>query len=455
MSRETSLLVLESQAMFDAFGVDRSSPASLWTGEEEIDEVASSGTIAVPADNAPAKKAMAPMPTAAPARDFDMAAGDLGAGRAAGTIGQGAGGATVTGGLIKADKAVQRESRAMPRQPFGGRRMVIQMKRVWTRQAALGTFDGVSPSITKAIADAQDALVKNPDSREKHRALVQALSYAGQLEEARDVAKRWLERDQLDPQALGYIADLLGREGKRELALRTLAGLVDLDPDRALLHERMINAYERAGRLAQACSHRVALVGLTAKEAAKRAGAAARCLRALGRSGDAELVMASLVDDKARTEAEKLATVAPVEPRIAGDLVIDGRWDGATDLDISLVAPDGTRVSWMGGRKDVTVADSTARDREQLSVRRLRKGNYLIEISRGDAGASTVRGTLDVRVLGQKRSLPFELTGNHAVVGRIGVTLTSHLEPVNPNDARWLRPGWQNRPDLRPRPGIR
>src|SRR5262249_46829569 len=40
MSRETSLLVLESQAMFDAFGVDRSQPTAKWTGEEEIDEVA-------------------------------------------------------------------------------------------------------------------------------------------------------------------------------------------------------------------------------------------------------------------------------------------------------------------------------------------------------------------------------------------------------------------------------
>src|SRR5690606_1563968 len=231
---------------------------------------------------------------------------------------------------------------------------------------------------------------------------------------------RWLERDRLDPQALGYIADIIGRDGKRDLALRTLAGLVDLDPDRASLHERMIHAYERTGRLAQAGSRRVGLGGLTGKEAAQRAGAAARCLRALGRAGDAELVMASLVDDKARTEAEKAATVAPVSPRIAGDLVIKGTWEAGPDLDISLVAPDGTRVSWMGGRTDVTVADSTARDREQLSVKRLKKGNYLIEISRGEqAGTAPVRGTLDVSVLGQKKSLPFELTGARTVVGKI------------------------------------
>ena len=123
------------------------------------------------------------------------------------------------------------------------------------------------PSIAKAIGDAEAALAASPDSREKHRALVQALSYAGELDRATDVAKRWLERDQLDPQALGYLADLLGRGGQRELALRTLAGLVDLDADRVALHERMVRAYEQVGRLAQACAHRIAIASLAPKAA--------------------------------------------------------------------------------------------------------------------------------------------------------------------------------------------
>ncbi|HEX5058008.1 MAG TPA: FecR domain-containing protein, partial [Kofleriaceae bacterium] len=231
MSRETSLLVLESQAMFDAFGVDRSQSAAKWTGEEDIDEVAATGTIPVPADNAPApaptmaKASMAPRA----ARDEEEMTMSLDAGGGGGTRWGG------KGGVIQAEKPADKAEkkapakdmpRAMPRPPVGGgRRIVIQMKKVWTRNAALGTFDGTSASITKAIADAQDALVKNPDSREKHRALVQALSYGGKLEEARDIANKWLERDKLDPQALGYIADILGREGKRELALRTLDGL--------------------------------------------------------------------------------------------------------------------------------------------------------------------------------------------------------------------------------------
>jgi tetratricopeptide (TPR) repeat protein len=347
------------------------------------------------------------------------------------------------------------EEQEMPARPMPprGRRMVIAMKKVWTRSAALAGFTGVSSSITKAIDKATDDLAASPDSREKHRALVQALSYAGELDKAREIANRWLDRDKLDPQALGYIADLLGRDGKRDLALRTLGGLVDLDADNAKLHERMINAYERTGRMSQACSHRIAMVSLEVKLATKRAGAAARCLRSLGRTTDADLVIKSLVDDAARTEAEKLATVAPVTPRVTGDLVIGGKWDIPADLDISLVAPDGSRVSWMGGRTDITVADSTAKDREQLAVKTLRKGNYLVEINRAEPTSSVVRGTVDVSVLGQKKSFPFELSGNRQVVGTISVTLQSHLEPVNPSDARWLGPQFQQQ-NMRRAPGL-
>jgi tetratricopeptide (TPR) repeat protein len=454
MSRETSLLVLESQAMFDAFGVDRSQPTATWSGEEDLDEVATSGTLAVPADTAPD----APMATKAANKKRSLDIGDDSA-SVAGGLGGGAGfsgakapapppaPATATSAPQR-DMEKRAEPREMPMPPRGGRRMMIAMKKVWTRNAALGGYTGVDAAITKAIAKADDALAASPDSREKHRALVQALSYAGELDRARDVANRWLERDKLDPQALGYIADLLGRDGKRDLALRTLAGLVDLDADRANLHERMINAYERSGRMAQACSHRIALVSLTVKEAVKRAGAAARCLRTLGRTSDADLVIKSLVDDKARVEAEKAATVAPVTPRVAGDLVINGTWTGSTDLDISLVAPDGTRVSWMGGRNDITVADSTSQNREQLAVKRLRKGNYLIEINRADPTSTPVRGTVDVTVLGQKQAFPFELNGARQVVGRISVTMSSHLEPVNAADQRFLGPQMQRRPAM-------
>ena len=116
-------------------------------------------------------------------------------------------------------------------------------------------------------------------------------------------------------------------------------------------------------------------------------------------------------------------------PPAARDLAITGRWDGSEDLDISLVAPDGSRISWMGGRADASVTDATSAAGERLGVRTLKKGNYLVEVSRLPS-VTPVHGTLDIKALGLTKSLPFELTGGRTVVARISVTLEAHLERV-------------------------
>ncbi|HET9988472.1 MAG TPA: VIT domain-containing protein, partial [Kofleriaceae bacterium] len=437
MSRETSLLVLESQAMFDAFGVDRHRPTVTWNGEDSVDEVTASGTVqqaqATPADTQPAPST--PMAKAEKADKKMPSAG----------FGIDGGGDTVTTSPAPDMNFGHGGGRATDRMaPMHGRNM-IAMHRVWTRIAAVANYGGVDPALTKEITASEAALAAAPDSREKHRALVQALSYAGELDRAKQVAAGWLERDRLDPQALGYLADLAGRDGERDQSLRTLAGLVDLDPDRIALHERMVNAYERTGRLAQACGHRIALATLQRSVAA--AAGAARCLRMVGRTNDATLVMGELADDAQRGAAEKLATVAAIEPKLAGDLVVNATWQTPADLDLTLVAPDGTRVSWQGGRSDVMVADATAHDREELAIKTLRRGNYLLEITRGDIARSPVRGTLDVTVLGVKKSLPFELTGTHAVVGHVNVSLQSHLEAIDGSGWRLTPNGWRPTPN--------
>ena len=463
MSRETSLLVLESQAMFDAFGVDRHGPAQTWTGEEALDEASAIGAVAQGGKGAPSA-------------DLAGAVGDVDGG----LVGHGAGtghgyglDATRTGSSSDkktrpADNKVPvvvtavpatpapmptavarpsspahahlsdvaaKQARAASEQPVDrfedgrGRRMV-PMIRTWVRVPSVTAYDGVNPAIATAVTTFDADLTARPDSREAHRALVQALSYAGELDRARDVAARWLDRDRLDPQALGYEADLLGRAGQRELALRTLAGLVDLDADRVALHERMVQAYEAVGRRAQACGHRIALATLQPKDLGA-AGRAAVCLRRLGRANDAELVLAALPDNAARAAAEKAGMVTPLAAAATGELVADAHWSGGADLDISLVTPDGTRVSWMGGRDGTIVTDATATDREKLALRTLKRGNYLIEVSRiAGTSSAPVRGTLDITALGERRALPFELTGDRVVVGRISIALEAHLEPA-------------------------
>lgn len=455
MSRETSLLVLESQAMFDAFGVDRSSPTAKWTGEDQLDEVVTAGSIpmttptsgtgtaaaeptkpsaaAAPAaprtatksldegaagkadsarESAPAKKAPAPTPMDKADEKMAPSVG----------LGKSAGGAGVLGG------------------DFASRQGMVAMRRTWVRVPSVSPYDGINENIKKAIENSEAALAKSPDSREKHRALVQALAYGGEIDRAREVANKWLERDKLDPQALGYQADLLGRDGQRELALRTLAGLVDLDADRAALHERMVRAYETAGRMSQACAHRIALVALSPKDAAI-AGATMRCLRSIGHDDDAQIVAKDLADDSLRAAAEKAATIPVAAPKLGGDLVVNAHWEAAADLDLSIITPTGERVSWMGGRADVVVGDAANNQKEQLALKSIKRGNYLIEVSRGETSIGPIRGSIDVTVLGTKKTLPFELLGSRVVVGRLAVSLEERLEQVFPDQGMVPVPG--------------
>ncbi|MBL0215525.1 MAG: FecR domain-containing protein [Myxococcales bacterium] len=436
MSRETSLLVLESQAMFDAFGVDRSSPTAKWTGEEQLDEVVAAGTIPVtpPATTAAQGKAervvepsadKATATTAPPSPPMKKPSMDPSALNKKDSDG------AETGTDTKAGKGAS--GGGMIDQNWGRSRNLVAMRRTWVRVPSVSAYDGVTEGIKKAIANSEAALASNPDSREKHRALVQALAYAGEIDRAREVAGKWLDRDKLDPQALGYQADLLGRDGQRELALRTLAGLVDLDADRAALHERMVRAYEMAGRLSQACAHRIALTALAPKDAAV-AGATLRCLRSIGRDQDAEIVAKALPDDSARAAAEKAATVPAIAPKLTGDLLVSAHWEANADLDLSIVTPAGERVSWMGGRPDVTVGDAASSDKEQLALKSIKRGNYLVEITRGGSSTGPIRGTVDITVLGTKKTLPFELLGSRAVVGRLAISLEERLEQVFQDD---------------------
>ena len=84
----------------------------------------------------------------------------------------------------------------------------------------------------------------------------------------------------------------------------------------------------------------------------------------------------------------------------------------------------------MGGRSDVTVADSTSTDREQLAIRSLKRGNYLVEVTRNGNAQGPVRGSLDLTVLGAKKTIPFELLGSRTTVGRVSINLEQRLERI-------------------------
>jgi hypothetical protein len=219
--------------------------------------------------------------------------------------------------------------------------------------------------------------------------------------------------------------------GRRDEALRLLSGTVDLRADDAALHERLASAYDRAGDAAHACSHRIAIAEIRSSDAAS-VGAAVRCERALGERELAELVLSSVREESVRTRAARVAeeSVSPSTPR--GEILLDASWAGGDDVDVALIAPDGSRLSWMGGRTTLVGRDASGAGREQLGLRTASVGQYLVEITRTRSDDhDPVRGQLRIRAFDESRSIPFVLDDEERIsVARIVVRRESRLEAV-------------------------
>jgi TonB family protein len=301
------------------------------------------------------------------------------------------------------------------------------MRRVWERVASIRPDVATWPSELRAVEEAEQALLGAPDSRDRHRALAQALARAGRLERAREVVEQWIARDRLDPEALTALADVEAREGRRDEAVRLLSGVVDLQPDNVALHRRLADALDRAGQTERACSFRIAVAEVEAS--AQAAGEAIRCARAAGAEGSARLLLDALPTEAARAEAERAASEAR-STEVRGDLLVEAEWSGPQDLDVSLVTRQGTRISWMGGRANVVGDAAFDPGRERLGLRWTPAGTYVVEVSRSDPADTTpVSGRLRIRALDERQTLPFTLAGARAQVGRIEVRRVERLVP--------------------------
>jgi ferric-dicitrate binding protein FerR (iron transport regulator)/tetratricopeptide (TPR) repeat protein len=478
LSRETSLLVLESDRMFQAFGVDRQQQAPTWTGEDELDATTADGSVeqaqatvlegaglgggglgsgaigtgssAGPAAASPGRVARRGAGGHAPADDAAGGADVLPAAPAARARGEADRDMRAELSASFEREASQRrappssapagaapaESRAapgpmpppMPPPPPG--RGGQWMRRVWFKVGSVAASSGPTAAEQGAVSGAEAALAVAPDSRDRHRALVRALSRAGDVRRAEEVADRWLGRDALDAEALTYLADAVARQGRRDDAMRLLTGIVDLRPDDKALHERLAKAFDRAGLSERACAHRVALAEIDARDTTAVA-AAVRCERALGRGDAAGRLLSAVSDGGARARVESQALAAPAAERSSGELTVSATWSGASDVDLAIITPQGTRISWMGGRANVFAGDATTLGRETLGLRSANVGSYVLEVVRAKPGdRQTVTGRVDVTVLGERRTLPFTLAGERAVVGRVEVRRESRLERV-------------------------
>ena len=447
MSRQTSLLVLESEAMFRAFGVDRAAQSLQWTGEDEMEMGQTDGTQQVASD--------ASVLGGVGTRGFAGldAVGGGGRGAASGSSRRSR---NRSAGAIRAEarpsraptaepapsvpaeagaddevavrdvreQPARRQARPAPVRPRRGGRW---MRKVWFREGRISRRDSARERDEVAAREAEAALREQSDSRDRHRTAVRALSRAGQLARAEEVARAWISRDRLDPEALTYLSDVVGRQGKRDEALRILSGIVDLQPDNKVLQQRLANAYERAGKAELSCAHRVSLAELEADEQDVVA-AAMRCEQSLGRAPLANRIL-QLVDQDDRSAVQEQARRANTPSAVRGDLLVDATWTGGSDVDVTLVTPQGTRLSWMGGRTNVVGDHASTVGRERVGLRRAGRGTYYIEVNRVDpTDRSPIRGQLRIRALGENQTIPFELTGNRTMVAQVSVVRRWRME---------------------------
>jgi hypothetical protein len=437
-SRFTSLLVLESEAMFRAFGIDRAARGATWTGDE-LGTSTNVGTLAPgdgvrdgesdamkdllfdhtsgaspprPARAAPSLRRPSSMPAAS---DSTLPAPAM---SAAPELREGGHGAPPS----------------WPRER-GGR----FMKRVWLRRASI-TSGGALAVTSDRVSAARAALAAAPDERERLKDLARLLAENGELDELDDVLVKWATRDPLDADGIASRADLLARRGDRESALRVLGGALASRSlpakDGGLLASVLAAAHERTGD-AEACAFRVAAAELRPADS-EAIARAMRCERARGRTGAADRWLEGR--DAAGRAAVSAAAAkvelgeAKAERAASGDIVVNASWnaDADADMDISIVEPNGMRAAWCGRAGGVHVSDATSTAREALALTSSSTGPFVIELVRGHGGSRSVTGSLVVRALGVAQTFPFTLPAGAArvQVARVDVRMDAELVPV-------------------------
>jgi tetratricopeptide (TPR) repeat protein len=426
-SRYTSLLVLESEAMFTAFGLKRDFGAPSWNAESVAEgEVASAEPEALRSPGAPAKagydslgsasgsaeleeKRFAAPPAAAPAapRSLDAASGPE-----------------------RAKRRMEQPLEFEP--PMRRQRPMIPMRKVWERVGQIrDTALTPSTATGNALAAAERLVQVEPDRREPVRNLYTLLARSGSLEAASRLVSSWLTRDPFDPDALTAHADLLARAGRREEAIEALGSVVDARPGDASALRRLERLLRWMGDAKLGCRYLVAAAELHTEDATLLADAV-RCSRDTANAKqEAQLWLAASATVRELAEA-RLRKDRTDDALLLGDLRVEASWEGDADVDLGIIDPDGLRASFLGAptRAVISAREVTARDREGLALRGGKPGEYVIEVVRAKPGSTSVRGTLRITAAGTTRTLPFTLYEQSRSVAVANIKMVSKLVPL-------------------------
>lgn len=461
-SRYTSLLVLESEAMFKAFGLDNQRTAAVFTGEEEAESDEVEGSLDVGADDE-AKRfsgraaessgfgalgsgagggALSRSKSRASAAPGDALSGDFGdfaapaAARPAGPPAAAPKPAATMAPPPPAKKESpivvnERNDALLLDQPPPSRRRMIPMRKVWQRFGEIHGDRLVPRSASAtAVADAERQLSLNENRRDALKKVL-ALSLAtASLDRAADLARRWSEKEPLDPEAITARADVLAARGERDEAIRVLGSVIDVRPDDVAAQKRLARLERWRGRAALGCRHSIAIAELRAADPGLLADAV-RCARETGDGAAADELLANAGATTSSAAQKLLAGPAPDDRALKGDLRVEGTWSGGADLDLALVDPDGRRVSWLGAptRGLISARDVVSTSTEALSLSGGKPGEYAIEVVRGDGGGRA-SGELTITVAGTTRRVPFTIDGARVNVAVAKIDTRQVLVPL-------------------------
>ncbi len=470
-SRYTSLLVLESKAMFRAFGLDNTRTSHQWTGEEAAEGSVATGLDELEDQEDPVgdlaprgggKRARGPV-TLSTRDDF----GDSGFG-----LGQSAASDSKPGGFSRPMKkpaptprppaaatpaeepvfaekskkeakskprdssAFELDRRSSNRRPWRrprGRRM-IPMRRIWERKGSFEASSNAIPTtaLPSVIAVAERDVEQNPNRRAAVKKLYSLLMLAGDVEKAFTTAERWSQKEPLDADALTARADLASRTGDRELAIRILGSVVDVRPDDVPAQRRLARLHRWAGRPDVGCRHALAIAQIRSGDA-KLLAEAVSCARQTGLSRMANDMLSGAERRVQRVAERLIPRIDKRSDKLSGDFRVEAKWSGDADLDLAIIHPDGHRVSWLGAptRSVITATDVQSRQREGLSLRGAKTGEYVIEIARAGGGTGAqVRGEVTVNIAGKRQIIPFTLDGTRTTIGVAKIRMQSRLVPV-------------------------
>ena len=446
-SRFTSLLVLESEDMFKAFGIERADHGTQWTGEAAA-QGSLVATVATGVEKEKAAKglgesagfgglggarARAALDNADPfgADDLSATPADSKAeakkdspGAGSGHVfGKGAGGGPSLGSALSEAQPApasppaapaatlspqqQADRRAPAKKPAmladgnadrfsadeasSARRAGGQfMKRIFVRRASISS-DPTPAVPAEKIALARNAVQAAPDERGKHKELAKLLALGGQLDELGETLEKWSTRDPLDADVIVGRADLAARRGDREGSLRILGGALAasaMGRDEAfLLATTVARSYERLGR-AEACAFHVTAAEIRPTDTDAMARAVA-CERRQGRAKSADRWLDTMKEPQRLAVSNAAAKVDPAKAEVAnGDVVVSARWDGNADLDVVLLDPAGRRAGVATRMRGARVEGAMSRDHETLALATGEAGAFVIEMVR--AGAAGV-----------------------------------------------------------------